>query len=195
MTYVCGVGDRHAANLLVRPDGTLLHVDNGFLLGEDPKPGMPVVRVPRDVVLAGEGGMDALVSDATQVYLEIRRQAHAVAAFLTLLPSKEGAVSRHLCERLCLDLEDAPAGRRFGDILRRAEESLSHRANDTLRTHMYDPQGAVSVASGALAAAVGAVEALLGPPTPTDGFNTFAKKHRFRILIYSIPIRSIGRVW
>ena len=33
-TYVMGVGDRHFDNILVRDDGTLFHIDFGYILGQ-----------------------------------------------------------------------------------------------------------------------------------------------------------------
>jgi phosphatidylinositol 3-kinase len=36
MTYVLNVGDRHLENLMVKPDGHLLHIDFGFIFGANP---------------------------------------------------------------------------------------------------------------------------------------------------------------
>lgn len=37
ISYVVGFGDRHQDNMLVMPNGTLLHIDFGWILGRDPK--------------------------------------------------------------------------------------------------------------------------------------------------------------
>jgi ribosomal protein L18 len=44
-TFLLGVGDRHTKNMMVRNDGTYFHIDFGYVLGEDPKPLQPPVRV------------------------------------------------------------------------------------------------------------------------------------------------------
>ncbi|CDJ38085.1 phosphatidylinositol 3-kinase, putative [Eimeria tenella] len=49
-TYLLGVGDRHLDNLLLRKDGKMLHIDFGFILGEDPKPFAPPMKICREMV-------------------------------------------------------------------------------------------------------------------------------------------------
>ncbi|EGU11319.1 Atypical/PIKK/PI3K protein kinase [Rhodotorula toruloides ATCC 204091] len=56
VTYLLGVGDRHLDNLLLSPDGHFFHVDFGYILGRDPKPFPPAVKVCKEMVDA-MGGM------------------------------------------------------------------------------------------------------------------------------------------
>ncbi|CAB5217507.1 unnamed protein product [Rhizophagus irregularis] len=54
ITYLLGVGDRHLDNLLLSPEGNLFHVDFGFILGRDPKPFPPPMKLcclegPREI--------------------------------------------------------------------------------------------------------------------------------------------------
>ncbi|KAJ7606591.1 atypical/PIKK/PI3K protein kinase, partial [Mycena polygramma] len=55
VTYLLGVGDRHLDNLLLAPDGHFFHVDFGYILGRDPKPFPPPVKVCKEMV-DGMGG-------------------------------------------------------------------------------------------------------------------------------------------
>ena len=73
MTYLLGVGDRHLDNLLLTPDGhffhgewahslcvfaltlTLIIVDFGYILGRDPKPFAPQMKLCREMI-EGMGG-------------------------------------------------------------------------------------------------------------------------------------------
>ncbi|GAA5927147.1 phosphatidylinositol 3-kinase VPS34 [Sporobolomyces koalae] len=55
VTYLLGVGDRHLDNLLLTPDGHFFHVDFGYILGRDPKPFPPAVKVCKEMVDAMGG--------------------------------------------------------------------------------------------------------------------------------------------
>lgn len=55
ITYILGVGDRHLDNLLLQPSGHFLHIDFGFILGRDPKPFAPLIKLCKEMV-EGLGG-------------------------------------------------------------------------------------------------------------------------------------------
>ncbi|KAJ3041544.1 Phosphatidylinositol (PI) 3-kinase [Rhizophlyctis rosea] len=53
--YLLGVGDRHLDNLLLTQSGNLFHIDFGFILGRDPKPFPPPMKLSREMVEAMGG--------------------------------------------------------------------------------------------------------------------------------------------
>lgn len=50
ITFVLGIGDRHLENILLAHDGRLLHIDFGYVLGNDPKPFPPPMKINREMV-------------------------------------------------------------------------------------------------------------------------------------------------
>lgn len=58
ITYILGVGDRHLDNLLLSPDGHFFHADFGYILGRDPKPFAPPLKLCKEMV-DGMGGPES----------------------------------------------------------------------------------------------------------------------------------------
>lgn len=56
VTYILGIGDRHLENLLLSPDGHFFHADFGYILGQDPKPFPPLMKLPIQII-EGMGGL------------------------------------------------------------------------------------------------------------------------------------------
>lgn len=53
---MCVVACRHLDNLLLCQDGRLFHIDFGFILGRDPKPFPPPMKLCREMVDVMGGG-------------------------------------------------------------------------------------------------------------------------------------------
>ncbi|OLL26589.1 Phosphatidylinositol 3-kinase vps34 [Neolecta irregularis DAH-3] len=78
ITYLLGVGDRHLDNLLLSPDGHFFHIDFGFILGRDPKPFAPQMKLCKEMV-EGMGGA------SSPYYLQFK--SYCFTAFTTLRKS------------------------------------------------------------------------------------------------------------
>ncbi|KAI4593634.1 Phosphatidylinositol (PI) 3-kinase [Pestalotiopsis sp. 9143b] len=80
ITYILGVGDRHLENLLLAPDGHFFHADFGFILGRDPKPFAPALKLSKEMVDAMGG-----FSPPSELYLQFKQ--YCFLAFTALRKS------------------------------------------------------------------------------------------------------------
>lgn len=167
ITYLLGVGDRHLDNLLLTPDGQYLifvnffseiicmcilikdaghffHADFGYILGRDPKPFAPAMKLCQEMV-SGMGGYPPPTSASSRVhpsqypafksycftaFTTLRKSANLILNLFALMvdanipdirlePDK--AVLK-VKERFMLEMGEEEALRRFGAVM---EESLN----------------------------------------------------------------------
>ncbi|KAK9448492.1 kinase-like domain-containing protein [Limtongia smithiae] len=121
ITYILGVGDRHFDNLLICPDGKFFHADFGYILGRDPKPFAPLMKLPIQIV----EGMGGETSENYQkfrnycftAYTTLRKSANLILNLFALMvdanipdikidPDK--AVFK-VKEKFCLDMSEEEA--------------------------------------------------------------------------------------
>ncbi|GMR53389.1 hypothetical protein PMAYCL1PPCAC_23584, partial [Pristionchus mayeri] len=87
--YILGVGDRHLDNLLLCENGRLFHVDFGFILGRDPKPLPPPMKLTSEMI-AAMGGQNSeqwkrFVSFCDQAFQILRRHANLILNLFSLM--------------------------------------------------------------------------------------------------------------
>ncbi|XP_066921593.1 phosphatidylinositol 3-kinase catalytic subunit type 3-like isoform X2 [Clytia hemisphaerica] len=89
ITYILGVGDRHLDNLLLTKSGNLFHIDFGYILGRDPKPFPPPMKLSKEMV----EGMGGTTSEYYQqfrklcftAFLHLRRYANLFLNLFSLM--------------------------------------------------------------------------------------------------------------
>lgn len=89
ITYLLGVGDRHFDNLLLTTTGKLFHVDFGYILGRDPKPMPPPMKLSKEMVEA-MGGINSehyqeFRKQCYTAYLHLRRHANLILNLFGLM--------------------------------------------------------------------------------------------------------------
>ncbi|KAG0768538.1 hypothetical protein G6F57_004034 [Rhizopus arrhizus] len=89
ITYLLGVGDRHLDNLLLSPDGHLFHVDFGFILGRDPKPFPPPMKLCKEMIEAMGGANSPYYMNFQQycytAFTTLRRNANLILNLFALM--------------------------------------------------------------------------------------------------------------
>jgi len=86
ITYLFGIGDRHLSNIMITKNGCLFHIDYGFILGSDPKPLSPQMKLT-DEMIDAIGGQNSqyyldFISLCDKIYNCLRRHTNL---FITLL--------------------------------------------------------------------------------------------------------------
>ncbi|ESK92357.1 atypical pikk pi3k protein kinase [Moniliophthora roreri MCA 2997] len=127
VTYLLGVGDRHLDNLLVAPDGHFFHVDFGYILGRDPKPFPPPVKVCKEMV-DGMGGANSphyarFKSFCFTAFTILRKSANLILNLVALMVDanipdiKHRDVHEQIQEKFRLDLTEEEAIKHFEALL------------------------------------------------------------------------------
>lgn len=89
ITYLLGVGDRHFDNLLLTTSGKLFHIDFGYILGRDPKPLPPPMKLSKEMVEA-MGGVNSehyhqFRKLCYTAFLHLRRHSNLILNLFTLM--------------------------------------------------------------------------------------------------------------
>ncbi|CDS10815.1 hypothetical protein LRAMOSA11301 [Lichtheimia ramosa] len=144
ITYLLGVGDRHLDNLLLSPEGYLFHVDFGFILGRDPKPFPPPMKLCKEMIEA-MGGANSRHYDKFRQYCytaftTLRRNANLILNLFALMvdanipdikiePDK--AVNK-VQEKFRLDLSEEAAIAYFQSLISESVNALFPQIMETV---------------------------------------------------------------
>ncbi|KAI9812758.1 MAG: Phosphatidylinositol (PI) 3-kinase [Pycnora praestabilis] len=89
ITYLLGVGDRHLDNLLLAPDGHFFHADFGYILGHDPKPFAPAMKLCKEMVEGMGGASSAHYAAFKQfcftAYTTLRKSSNLILNLFSLM--------------------------------------------------------------------------------------------------------------
>ena len=89
VTYILGIGDRHLENLMIDNRGRLFHIDFGFILGKDPKPAPPPIKLCQEMVecMGGKGskGYEEFKQKCVNAYWVLRENARVIVNMFYLM--------------------------------------------------------------------------------------------------------------
>jgi len=128
ITYILGIGDRHLENLMVNNKGNLFHIDFGFILGKDPKPYPPPMKLCKEMVegMGGDksAGYEKFKVKCCECFLELRKHGRLIVNLFHLM-IHSGALGvndplkaiEKLHDRFRMDINDEEAEKFLLDLL------------------------------------------------------------------------------
>ncbi|AET39243.1 phosphatidylinositol 3-kinase VPS34 Ecym_4166 [Eremothecium cymbalariae DBVPG len=136
ITYILGVGDRHLDNLLITPDGRFFHADFGYILGRDPKPFPPLMKLPPQIIEAFGGAesnnYNKFRSYCFVAYSILRRNAGLILNLFELMKTSDlpdikidpdGAILK-VKEKFCLNMSEEQATVHFQNLINASVSAL-----------------------------------------------------------------------
>lgn len=148
ITFIIGVGDRHLDNLLVGKSGHFLHVDFGYIFGEDPKPFPPPMKICSEMIEA-MGGLNSLgfklfVDKCCDYFRYIRRKSWLIFNVLFLMIDSDikdlnskpetnyNVILERIKEKFRLDQSEKVAEKYLREIIMTSSNALFPAVVDTL---------------------------------------------------------------
>ncbi|CAM42384.1 putative phosphatidylinositol 3-kinase [Leishmania braziliensis MHOM/BR/75/M2904] len=157
ITFVLGIGDRHLENILITQDGRLLHIDFGYVLGNDPKPFPPPMKINREMVEVLGGpqstGFTEFKLYCCSAYNTLRKHASLLLHILLLCAHTEGMPQvtgeggdprvnlLKVQEKLRLDLTNAQATQYLQNVIADSVGSLFTNLWDVLHAAAQATRG------------------------------------------------------
>lgn len=136
ITYLLGVGDRHLDNLLLAPSGHFFHADFGFILGRDPKPFSPAMKLSNEMV-DGMGGANSeqykqFKQYCFTAYNTLRKYSNLILNLFSLMVDanipdikmEPDMVVIKVKERFHLELSEEEAIRHFDTLIEDSSSAL-----------------------------------------------------------------------
>ncbi len=129
ITYLLGVGDRHLDNLLIAPSGHFFHIDFGYILGRDPKPFAPLVKIGSEMAdgMGGQGheNWTKFKEYCFTAFAALRKQSGLVLNLFGLMVdanipdirAEPERVVERVMERFMLEASEEEAMRAFEKII------------------------------------------------------------------------------
>ncbi|CAI2307808.1 unnamed protein product [Caenorhabditis sp. 36 PRJEB53466] len=148
--YILGLGDRHLDNLLLCENGKLFHVDFGFILGRDPKPMPPPMKLTSEMVQA-MGGIKSkqfmeFVQHVDSAYRILRRHSNVLLNLFNLMldagipdiASEPDKAIYKIEQRLRLDLSDEAATKHIFTIVESSINAKMALISDLIHSYKHN---------------------------------------------------------
>ena len=132
ISYLLGIGDRHLENLMIDHTGHVFHIDFGFILGKDPKPMPPPMKLCKEMVDAMGPGYDLFKRKCQEVFTHLRKHCRLIVNLfylmihsnLTGLQGDSLKILDKLYERFKINMTDEEAEHYILDLITESVNAL-----------------------------------------------------------------------
>ena len=133
ITYILGIGDRHLENLMINEEGKFLHIDFGWILGNDPKISPPPFKLCKEMVEGFGGdkspGYEEFKKKCVETFHKLREYAKLIINLFHLMIDsglKDLDIKRLeiLYEKFRLDVNDETAEKQFLDLIEESKDAV-----------------------------------------------------------------------
>lgn len=142
ISFLLGIGDRHMENILLSRDGRIFHIDFGFILGYDPKPFAPKIRITEDMLEVFGGvdtpGFKAFTSYCMLAFKFLRNHASILITTMRMMSLSnlphvsESSINKTLVRNMRLDLKDEEACMHFKKIFSKSLIALAPKITERI---------------------------------------------------------------
>jgi len=142
ISFILGVGDRHLENIMIRKDGTLFHIDYGFVFGSDTI--SSVIRLDHNLIegLGGVKRYEPFKTRCCEIFCCLRRHFNLICSCLLRLSSIQPPIhgynftpefiEKFAIERFLLGLTEEEAKDALSNIIDSNRETFFHKVSDAL---------------------------------------------------------------
>jgi len=136
ISYILGIGDRHLENIMITESGYLFHIDFDYILGYDPKPLAPEIRITPEMIdaIGGENSIyyTEFKNICTKAYNCLRRHADLLVCMLCSLKEfPPSIIKEHISQRLMVGENEEDATLNFvAKVIKNSSTSYSTRLID-----------------------------------------------------------------
>eukprot|EP00163_Fabomonas_tropica_P021263 TRINITY_DN3727_c0_g1_i2.p1 TRINITY_DN3727_c0_g1~~TRINITY_DN3727_c0_g1_i2.p1 ORF type:complete len:864 (-),score=149.89 TRINITY_DN3727_c0_g1_i2:265-2856(-) len=144
ITYLLGIGDRHLDNLMLTTQGHLFHVDFGYILGRDPKPLPPPMKLCKEMV-EGMGGATSPDYNRFKLYCceafnILRKSAPLITNLFILMSDAKipdvgddpAKIVVKLLDKFCVEMSDEEAVQYFQSLINESVSALFPQMVETI---------------------------------------------------------------
>jgi phosphatidylinositol 3-kinase len=138
ITYLLGIGDRHLNNIMIHKNGSIFHIDFGYILGDDPKIKNTKIRISDDMIDAIGGknskNYDIFKDKCSEIFNFLRKQIGIVSTYLAILMKQTNVSEDKFMHEL---IERFEPGEKFLDASCHIK-TIVDNSHDNVTSNVFD---------------------------------------------------------